>query len=327
MITFLDEIPSNALHQSSYLSKWLTPVPPQELGGEEATLTIIGQALTPYIVKQVIEAFMNRLTVRGVYLHPLHNQFGDGVVVIKGDLCEMDNNSVAELIESLSEQYYIDLGLQTNQPELNRSGLLVMDMDSTVIAMECIDEIAKLADVGEQVAQVTERAMRGEIDFNDSLIHRVACLKGIPVRQLQQIRDRIPLMPGVQLLINTLKQHGWKIAIASGGFTYFANHLKERLELDEAVSNTLVEHDGVLSGEVSGEIVNAQVKARTVNELAQRWDIPGHQTVAMGDGANDLVMMAQSALGVACHGKPVVNQQADVAIRRGSLHYLLYFLG
>ena len=326
MTTFLDEIPNDALHQTSFLSEQLTLVPPQETGVYEATLTIIGQALTPYIVKQVMHAFQDVLKVRGVYLHPLHNKMGDGVVVIKGDLRESSDNTIASLVETLSEQYHIDLGLQTNQPELQVPGLLVMDMDSTVIDIECVDEIAKLAGVGEQVSKVTERAMRGEIDFNDSLTHRVACLKGVPVSQLKQIRDRIPLMPGVKLLIDTLKQHGWKVAIASGGFTYFADHLKQRLELDEAVSNTLVVKDGVLSGEVMGEIVNAQVKARTVNELAQRWDIPGHQTVAMGDGANDLVMMAQSALGVACHGKPVVNQQADVAIRWGSLHCLLYFL-
>ena len=201
-----------------------------------------------------------------------------------------------------------------------------MDMDSTVIAIECIDEIAKLAGVGEQVAEVTAKAMRGEIAFNDSLTHRVACLEGVPVSHLNQIRDSIPIMPGIQALLTHLKQYNWKLAIASGGFTFFADHLKARLGLDFAISNTLAVKNEQLTGKVEGEIVNADVKARTVNALAEKWQISAKQTVAMGDGANDLVMMAESALGVACHGKPLVNEKADVAIRIGSLHSLLYFL-
>ena len=252
------------------------------------------------------------------------------MVVVKGRLSENADSqaetTVPALVASLSARYHVDLGVQDVQPSLNEPGLLVMDMDSTLIDIECNDEIAKLAGVGEQVAAVTEQAMRGEIAFNDSLNHRVACLDGVPEQQLQQIRDSLPIMPGVQLLIAILKQHNWKLAIASGGFTYFANHLKARLDLDEAVSNTLVIEQGILTGEVSGEIVNAEVKARTVKALAERWGVPSAQTVAMGDGANDLVMMAESALGVACHGKPVVNEKADVAIRLGSLHCLLYFL-
>ncbi|MEC9127924.1 MAG: phosphoserine phosphatase SerB, partial [Pseudomonadota bacterium] len=143
---------------------------------------------------------------------------------------------------------------------------------------------------------------------------------------LNQIRDSIPIMPGIQALLTHLKQHNWKLAIASGGFTFFADHLKARLGLDFAISNTLAVKNEQLTGKVEGEIVNADVKARTVNALAEKWQISAKQTVAMGDGANDLVMMAESALGVACHGKPLVNEKADVAIRIGSLHSLLYFL-
>lgn len=330
MITFLNEIPPHAMHDTSFLSTQLTTKSPSEDEAGLSILTVIGQALTPYIVSQVVEGFSDVFNATSIHLHPLHNKLGDGVVVVKGRLSENADSqaetAVPALVASLSARYHVDLGIQDVQPSLNEPGLLVMDMDSTLIDIECIDEIAKLAGVGEQVAAVTEQAMRGEIAFNDSLNHRVACLDGVPEQQLQQIRDSLPIMPGVQLLIAILKQHNWKLAIASGGFTYFANHLKARLDLDEAVSNTLVIEQGILTGEVSGEIVNADVKARTVKALAERWGVPSAQTVAMGDGANDLVMMAESALGVACHGKPVVNQKADVAIRLGSLHCLLYFL-
>ena len=330
MITFLNEIPPHAMHDTSFLSTQLTTKSPSEDEAGLSILTVIGQALTPYIVSQVVEGFSDIFNATSIHLHPLHNKLGDGVVVVKGRLSENADSqaetTVPALVALLSARYHVDLGVQDVQPSLNEPGLLVMDMDSTLIDIECIDEIAKLAGVGEQVAAVTEQAMRGEIAFNDSLNHRVACLDGVPEQQLQQIRDSLPIMPGVQLLIAILKQHNWKLAIASGGFTYFANHLKARLDLDEAVSNTLVIEQGILTGDVSGEIVNAEVKARTVKALAERWGVPSAQTVAMGDGANDLVMMAESALGVACHGKPVVNEKADVAIRLGSLHCLLYFL-
>lgn len=318
------------MHDTSFLTTQLTTKSPSEDEAGLSILTIIGQALTPYIVSQVVEGVSEVFKAKSLHLHPLHNKLGDGVVVVKGRLSEnadsQTETTVPALVASLSARYHVDLGIQDVQPSLNEPGLLVMDMDSTLIDIECIDEIAKLAGVGEKVAAVTEQAMRGEIAFNDSLNHRVACLDGVPEQQLQQIRDSLPIMPGVQLLIAILKQHNWKLAIASGGFTYFANHLKVRLDLDEAVSNTLVIEQGTLTGEVSGEIVNADVKARTVKALAERWGVPSAQTVAMGDGANDLVMMAESALGVACHGKPVVNEKADVAIRLGSLHCLLYFL-
>ena len=317
---------SNQYNHAAALERCLATVPSSRLKSNEARVTLIGQALTPYLIDEALKAMSSCFRPSALFLHPLHNGFGDSVVVAFGEKQAGEDASIAQCIEQVSNQYHIDIGLTEGTPHLNQRGLLVMDMDSTVIAIECIDEIAKLAGVGEQVSKVTEMAMRGEIAFNESLHHRVACLKGVPLNQLQQIRDSIPLMPGVQRLISTLKENGWKVAIASGGFTYFADYLKERLGLDAAVSNTLAVEGELLTGEVVGEVVNADVKAATVKALTHQWDISPHQTVAMGDGANDLVMMATSALGVACHGKPVVNQQADVALRFSGLHGLLYFL-
>ena len=291
------------------------------------TLTIAGQALTGHLLAGALSALAHCFTPVSIAFHALHQQFGDDVVEVRGNLESVEREVLNKTLSGVSTSFNIDVGVQGERPRLDTPGLLVMDMDSTVIAIECIDEIAKLAGVGEQVAEVTAKAMRGEIAFNDSLVHRVACLENVPVAHLAQIRDSIPLMPGIQVLLSTLKQHKWKLAIASGGFTYFADYLKERLGLDYAISNTLEISEGKLTGKVVGEIVNADVKARTVETLAREWSIPCSQTVAMGDGANDLVMMAQSALGVACHGKPLVNEKADVAIRVGSLHSMLYFLG
>ncbi|QCT19789.1 phosphoserine phosphatase [Jejubacter calystegiae] len=204
-------------------------------------------------------------------------------------------------------------------PHLRTPGLLVMDMDSTAIQIECIDEIAKLAGTGDEVAEVTERAMRGELDFTASLRQRVATLKGADVRILGQVLEQLPLMPGLVSLVLKLEALGWKVAIASGGFTFFADHLRERLHLCEAVANQLEIVDGKLTGEVIGTVVDAKFKASTLTRLAKQYNIAPEQTVAIGDGANDLPMLKRAALGVAYHAKPKVNEKAGVTIRHASL--------
>ena len=219
-----------------------------------------------------------------------------------------------------------EVALLSNVPTLNEPGLLVMDMDSTTIEIECIDEIAKLAGVGDEVSQVTERAMLGELDFAQSLHQRVATLKDSSEQILADVVKDIPLMAGLENLVAVLKQHNWRIAIASGGFTYFADHLKEQLVLDAAFANTLEIIDGKLTGKVLGDVVDAQVKADSLAILAQKYHIPATQTVAMGDGANDLVMMAAAHFGVAFHAKPIVLAQADSSINHQGLDCLLHWL-
>jgi len=176
------------------------------------------------------------------------------------------------------------------------------------------------------VSEITELAMQGKLDFSESLRARVAKLKGIELALLDQIANDLPLMPGMRELVAQFKDHGWKVAIASGGFTYFADNLKALLGLDAAVSNTLT-HDGkYLTGEVTGQIVDAQVKATTVEALAKEYGFSLEQTIAIGDGANDLVMMEKAALGIAFHAKPLVQQQADVAINSGNLTAVIALL-
>ncbi|NCF07000.1 phosphoserine phosphatase [Kosakonia sp. MH5] len=204
-------------------------------------------------------------------------------------------------------------------PHLRSPGLLVMDMDSTAIQIECIDEIAKLAGTGEMVAEVTERAMRGELDFAASLRSRVATLKGADANILMQVRESLPLMPGLVQLVLKLETLGWKVAIASGGFTFFADYLRDKLHLTAAVANELEIMDGKFTGQVLGDIVDAQYKANTLKALAEKYEIPVTQTVAIGDGANDLPMIKAAGLGIAFHAKPKVNEKAEVSIRHADL--------
>lgn len=204
-------------------------------------------------------------------------------------------------------------------PHLRTPGLLVMDMDSTAIQIECIDEIAKLAGTGEMVAEVTERAMRGELDFTASLKQRVATLKGANASILRQVRDELPLMPGLTSLVLKLESLGWKVAIASGGFTFFAEYLRDKLHLHAVVANELEICDGKLTGEVIGQIVDAQFKAETLKRLADKYEIPVVQTVAIGDGANDLPMIQSAGLGIAFHAKPKVNEKTEITIRHADL--------
>lgn len=228
--------------------------------------------------------------------------------------------------EDILKALNIDYALLSDVPDLSQPGLIVMDMDSTAIEIECIDEIAKLAGVGAAVSEITERAMQGELDFEQSLRQRVARLKGADESIISEVRDSLPLMQDLQELVTTLRQLGWKTAIASGGFTYFSDYLKETLPLDYARSNQLEIVDGKLTGKVLGDVVSAETKADILLELAELYDIDPFNTVAVGDGANDLVMMNSAGLGVAFHAKPKVEQQAQVAIRYSGLGGVLCIL-
>lgn len=220
----------------------------------------------------------------------------------------------------------IESALLLNAPYLKQPGLLVMDMDSTAIKIECIDEIAALAGVGEEVAAITELAMQGKLDFRESLYQRVGKLANAPESILENVAKNLPLMEGLETLTKQLKQHQWRIAIASGGFTYFADHLKSLLKLDLALANTLEIKNNRITGEILGDVIDAQAKADCLNALRNKFEIPSSQTVAMGDGANDLVMMSAAQLGVAHHAKPVVLAKADSCLTTSGLDGLLHWL-
>lgn len=228
--------------------------------------------------------------------------------------------------EKILQGLALDYARIDEVPDLSKPGLIVFDMDSTAIQIECIDEIAKLAGVGDEVAEVTERAMQGELDFEQSLRQRVGKLSGADAAILESVRNHLPLMPELPELIGTLQQLGWKTAIASGGFTYFSDHLQQQLGFDYAQSNQLEIIDGRLTGQVLGEVVGAQTKADILVKLAQEFSIELHNTVAVGDGANDLIMMGVAGLGIAYHAKPKVEAQAQTAVRYADLGGVLCIL-
>jgi phosphoserine phosphatase len=220
--------------------------------------------------------------------------------------------------------------ITTNQPQDVSAGqfkLVAFDMDSTLIQAECIDEIAKEAGVGDEVSAVTEAAMRGELDFAGSLKARVALLKGLDVHLLESVYQRIELMPGAEALFDALQENNIRTAILSGGFVYFAERFADRLGADTYHCNDLQVEDGKLMGRVAGPIVDAQGKADKLIELAQQWGIPMDQTASVGDGANDLKVMAVAGLGVAFCAKPTVQEQADIAVNEKDLTQLISILG
>jgi len=221
----------------------------------------------------------------------------------------------------------VDVAIQADDLYRRHRRLVVFDMDSTLIQCEVIDELAKAAGTGDEVAAITEAAMRGDIPFNESFERRLGTLKGLDESVLQEIAANLPITEGADRLITTLKQLGYKVGILSGGFSYFANHLKARWNLDCVSANELDIVDGKLTGEVKGKIVNGERKAELLQKMAASYGIDMRQTVAVGDGANDLPMLSIAGLGVAFHAKPLVRESARHSISTLGLDGILYLLG
>lgn len=221
----------------------------------------------------------------------------------------------------------MDLAFQQDNMYRRNRRLVAFDMDSTLIEAEVIDELAKLADVGEQVSAITERAMRGEIDFSESFRTRVALLKGLDESALQSVAKQLKITEGAEHLISTLRTLGYKTAILSGGFTYFARYLQDRLGIDYVFANELDTAEGRVTGKISGTIVDGARKAELLRQLADEQGIDLQQVIAVGDGANDLPMLSIAGLGIAFRAKPLVQKSAEQSISTLGLDAILYLLG
>lgn len=228
----------------------------------------------------------------------------------------------------LASELNFDISMQEDTMYRRSRRLICFDMDSTLIRTEVIDELADRAGVGEEVRRITESAMRGEIDFKESFTRRVELLKGLDVSVMKEIAENLPITEGVERLMEVLKRSGYKTAILSGGFTYFGNYLKQRFGFDYVYANELeIGDDGKLTGRYVGDIVDGQRKKELLRLLAQVENINIAQTIAVGDGANDLPMLSEAGLGIAFHAKPKVKAEAQQSISTIGIDGVLYFLG
>jgi phosphoserine phosphatase len=244
---------------------------------------------------------------------------------VRGDLD--DATAVRRDFLELASELGVDIAYQEDNMFRRNRRLVVFDMDSTLIEAEVIDELAKRADVGAEVAAITEQAMRGEIDFKESFRRRVALLKGLDESELDHVSSELRLSEGAEMLIATLRRIGLRTAIISGGFSFFGRRLQQRLGIDYMFANDLDVSDGKVTGRVRGEIVDGARKAELLKEIAAREGISLEQVIAVGDGANDLPMLSIAGLGIAFRAKPIVKESAKQAISTLGLDGILYLLG
>ncbi|MCF6248248.1 MAG: phosphoserine phosphatase SerB [Desulfobacula sp.] len=315
--------------ESDHYEKWV-----HAQGKERRVITILGRNVTAQQISSVASIIaannlnidsITRLTGRISLAKPQKDPRACVQFSVSGrplSILEMRKCFV-----EISQQAGIDVSFHVDNIYRRNRKLVVFDMDSTLIQAEVIDELAKLAKVGEQVAQITESAMRGEMDFKESFKKRVALLKGIKQEQLEGLAERLPLTDGVNLVAKTLKGLGYKLGILSGGFTFVGEYLKEKLDFDYLYANELDIRNGVVTGEVKGEIVDGQKKAVLLRQIAQKENIVLEQTIAVGDGANDLPMISIAGLGVAFNAKPLVREKASNTISSVGLDGLLYLIG
>ncbi len=303
-------------------------------GKDRFLVTIFGRAISTAALSRVsgivaahglnidrIDRLSGRLSLAA------HTPTANACVEISTSGAMRDEAAMLAEFVALAQEMPIDIAFQRESLLRRNRRLFAFDMDSTLIQGEVIDELAKMAGVADQVMKITESAMRGEIEFQESFRRRVALLKGLPEARVCELIERIPLAEGAERLISTLKRLGYKTAILSGGFTFFARHLQERFGIDYVHANELELAGGKVTGEVTGRIVDGARKAALLKEIAAEERISLEQVIAVGDGANDLPMLKLAGMGIAFRAKPLVRQSAGHSLTQLGLDGLLYLIG
>ncbi|MBR2980748.1 MAG: phosphoserine phosphatase SerB [Odoribacter sp.] len=303
-------------------------------GKHRYIVTLVGRRITAEHISRVTKLIsdeelnidaMNRLTGRMPLDEDERAPKTSIEFSVRGNLS--DKARFQNELMKIANSSEIDISFQRDGIFRRSRRLICFDMDSTLITTEVIDELAERAGVGDEVKQITERAMRGEIDFRESFTERVALLKGLDVSVMDEIAENLPITEGVDRMMTILKRVGYKTAILSGGFTYFGNYLKRRFGFDYVYANELEVEDGKLTGRYVGQVVDGPRKAELLRLLCQFENIDIQQSVAVGDGANDLPMLNIAGLGIAFHAKPKVRANASQALSTVGLDGILYFLG
>ncbi len=304
-------------------------------GKNRYILTVIGRSLSAGQIQSAAEIIarhglnidaIKRLTGRMSVKHPERNVRACVEFSIRGTL--EDKSAFQKELMALSSDSGMDFSFQKDDMYRRMRRLICFDMDSTLIQAECIDELARRHGVYDKVAAITERAMRGEIDFKESFTERVALLKGLDVSVMREIAENLPITEGTDRLMSVLKTCGYKIAILSGGFTFFGEYLQRKYGIDYIYANELeIGEDGKLTGRYVGEVVDGRRKADLLKLIAQTEKVNIAQTIAVGDGANDLPMLLEAGLGIAFHAKPRVKETARQSLSTIGLDGVLYFLG
>lgn len=309
--------------------KWVS-----QQGKNRYIVTLLGEKLTAKQISEVTKVIsdkslnidaIKRLTGRASLLKDDDYPRASIQLSIRGAI--LKKSDFTEKFMQISEELGLDIAFQEDNIFRRNRRLVCFDMDSTLIQTEVIDELAEIGGVGKQVKAITESAMNGEIDFNESFIQRMKLLKGLDESVLEKVAKNLPITKGARRLIDTLKSYGFKTAILSGGFTYFGNYLQKELGIDYVFANQLEIKNGKLTGGYLGEIVDGNKKAEYLQKLAVQEGIHISQTIAVGDGANDLPMLNLAGLGIAFHAKPKVKDNAQSAISNIGLDGVLYLLG
>jgi len=291
-----------------------------------SVVTLLGQKIGSVALQELTRTLAD-LDINIIRIEQLDYEDHHVLEMVIGARQVMTTVDILTALLHFKENFDVDIAVQEDTLFRRNKRLIVLDADMTFLQCEVIDEMGKLAGVGEPLAAITEKVVHGDIDFTTALKQRVKLLKGLPVSQMEQLYETLPLTPGAEELVRILQHLNYKIAIVSGGFQFFISRLVEKYRLDYGFANQLQIADGKVTGEVEGEIVDAQAKEKILVSLAEQEGFSLQQVVAVGDGANDIHMLARAGLGIAFNAKPIVQQHAQASISTYNLELILYFLG